>query len=364
MHDTALINASKFLIKYKTKNIDPAILDVGSYDVNGSLKPLLTKLYPRGKYIGIDIEKGPNVDLVYDGKILPFDNESFDLIVSTSCFEHDYHFWETFAEMVRVLKKDGIIYINAPSAGPYHCYPIDCWRFYADSWKGLAKWCREYRKMDIEIIESYIEPIGEFHDSVGVFKKITQKEILEIRFQLLCSTPSTINEHCLVFRKYGSLCEHITNCGHETSLPFIVTYPKKLTDVGTIDKSTEICVSNEIEYKYYKENSLTCPIESTDLLFISTWHVYGQLKRELERWNSNVRKYIIMHATAIDADEGETIRMRMDAQKQRKESGFSLDEINKGTQPAIDEFLIKHPEWKLIERFMNNNGVTILGRSS
>ena len=38
------------------------ILDVGSYDVNGSYKTLFTS--PTFEYTGLDMESGPNVDIV------------------------------------------------------------------------------------------------------------------------------------------------------------------------------------------------------------------------------------------------------------------------------------------------------------
>jgi len=34
----------------------------------------------------------------------------------------------------------------------------------------------------------------------------------------------------------------------------------------------------------------------------------------------------------------------------------------KGLWPAVEEFINEHPEWKIKERFTNNNGLTILER--
>lgn len=93
------------------------------------------------KYICLDIEPHPSVDVVIKpGEKFPFENGSIDIIVSTSCFEHDPCFWVTFKEMCRVTKLDGFIYINAPSNGEYHKYPGDNWRFYPDAGQALAYW--------------------------------------------------------------------------------------------------------------------------------------------------------------------------------------------------------------------------------
>lgn len=186
MHPEAQELFRKFLSKYYPKeDLEgkiPEILDVGSYNVNGSLKDLLqeflgilvTARTPEAcktkarklKYVGLDQAKGPNVDVVGDAHRMPFEPERFDIIISSSCFEHDEMFWVTFAEMARVLKTGGLLYICVPSSGPYHGFPGDCWRFYADSWKSLAKWCPS-----LELIEASIDTTGVWKDTVGIFRK-------------------------------------------------------------------------------------------------------------------------------------------------------------------------------------------------
>ncbi len=103
-------------------------------------------------------------------------------------------------------------------------------------------------------------------------------------------------------------------------------------------------------------------MEKTDLLFIDTWHVYGHLKRELDRWNTYANKYIILHDTTVDGEVGESARHKWDIPKQMLESGLSREEIERGLWPAVEEFLALHPEWKLKERYTNNNGLTVLER--
>jgi SAM-dependent methyltransferase len=169
MHDTAYKNGEKFFDKYCKDGIEnKTILDVGSYDVCGTLKPI----FKEGKYTGLDIEAGPNVDVVITPHEFPFERDSFDIIVSSSCFEHNPMFWLTFSEMCRVAKSGGYIYICAPSAGAYHGHPGDCWRFYADSWKALETWAKR-NGHDVELVESYVETDSyqSWKDSVGIYRK-------------------------------------------------------------------------------------------------------------------------------------------------------------------------------------------------
>lgn len=129
------------------------ILDIGSRDVNGTLRSVKPA---HAGYLGVDMQAGPGVDLVVDDPhALPFAEQSFHVVVSTSCLEHDPMFWLTFAEMVRVVKAGGLIYINAPSNGLYHGYPFDHWRFYPDSGKALEQWAGKCGT-PVELIESFI----------------------------------------------------------------------------------------------------------------------------------------------------------------------------------------------------------------
>lgn len=115
------------------------VLDIGSYDVNGTYKTLFGEKY---SYFGADIEKGPNVDIVltdiynWNG----IEDNSFDVVISGQAFEHIEYPWETIKEMTRVLKPDGFLCIIAPSSAREHRYPLDCYRYYQDGLPALIKW--------------------------------------------------------------------------------------------------------------------------------------------------------------------------------------------------------------------------------
>jgi hypothetical protein len=192
-----------------------------------------------------------------------------------------------------------------------------------------------------------------------------------------CRTPSDINEHLPTLYSYAKQCESIVECGvrHVVSsyafgYGLLGKSNNSLTLIDPIKDETQIdsflveCKSEGINATFVHASDLDCPLVETDMLFIDTWHVYGQLKRELSRWNSSVKKYIIMHDTTVDEWLGETIRCGWNADEQSKKFGIPVDEINKGLWPAVEEFLAEHPEWKLEKRYTHNNGLTILSRIS
>jgi hypothetical protein len=186
-----------------------------------------------------------------------------------------------------------------------------------------------------------------------------------------------IMEHLMTLYKYAKECDSVFETGVRgcvSSWAFLKglldgdrTNKKKLflNDITTcyIDGLLSISKNFDIEITYEWKNNLLLEFNQTyDITFIDTWHVYGQLKRELDKFSKITNKYIIMHDTTIDEIYGETIRQGLNAEKQSKESGIPIEEINKGLWPAITDFLQNNPEWYIKERFTNNNGLTILSR--
>ena len=111
------------------------LLDVGCGD-----KPYerLFRPYVR-EYVGVEYEatfrktsaqsraKGP--DVVYDGKTLPFEDESFDTVMSIQVLEHTPEPGHLIAEMARVLKPDGVLILGAPFSFRLHEEPHDYFRY-------------------------------------------------------------------------------------------------------------------------------------------------------------------------------------------------------------------------------------------
>lgn len=169
MHTSALKHAKRFFDSYAGNLRSATVLDIGAQDVNGSLKDVCPAQL---KYIGVDFVPGKGVDVILeDPYLLPFGDQSADIIVSNSCFEHSEMFWLLFLEIMRVLKPAGLFYLNAPSNGRFHRYPVDCWRFYPDSGRALVTWARR-NKYDPLLLESFIgrqQGEGAWNDFVAVF---------------------------------------------------------------------------------------------------------------------------------------------------------------------------------------------------
>lgn len=98
---------------FNSSSTDLKILEIGSYDVNGSIR----KIMPKHKvYIGVDLSEGPGVDLIASGHTVKLD-EQFDIVLSCECFEHNPFWKETFLNMHDHLQKDGVMIVTCASTG-------------------------------------------------------------------------------------------------------------------------------------------------------------------------------------------------------------------------------------------------------
>ena len=180
MHQTAMANGEIFFKTYVSQIPSETIklIEIGSQNVNGSLRSVAPSYI---EYIGVDFVEGDGVDVILDDPYsLPFESNSADVIISSSCFEHSEMFWLVFLEVLRVLKPHGLLYLNVPSNGQIHRFPVDCWRFYPDSGHALVTWAK-HNGINARLLESYVSyqtvviediAMGDtWNDFIGVFVK-------------------------------------------------------------------------------------------------------------------------------------------------------------------------------------------------
>ena len=172
---------------------------------------------------------------------------------------------------------------------------------------------------------------------------------IEEKYQLLCATPSDINEHLPTLRKYATGCESIVEVGVRAIVStwvFLAAKPKQLLSVdithpkeygGDLFEVYDRADEQGVNFGFVERSSLEIELPEHDLLFIDTLHTYAQLSAELEKHHSKVKKYIAMHDTNLAGDPD-------------------------NMKGAVNDFLVKHPEWAIKEYFDNCNGLTILHR--
>jgi SAM-dependent methyltransferase len=104
-------------------------------DFGCGAKPYAQYFTHTDEYIGLDIEKSGHaheyeqIDVYYDGKIIPFEENHFDAVFSSEVFEHVFNLEEILPEIRRVLKPGGKLLFTCPFAWPEHEVPYDFARY-------------------------------------------------------------------------------------------------------------------------------------------------------------------------------------------------------------------------------------------
>ena len=116
-------------IETLANNINGKTLDIGC-----GAKQYENMFKKTSDYIGIEIEtdlqKKRNIaDHYYDGKKIPFKDESFDSILTFQVFEHIFEPKEFLSEITRVLKPGGHVLITVPFIWDEHEKPYDFGRY-------------------------------------------------------------------------------------------------------------------------------------------------------------------------------------------------------------------------------------------
>lgn len=113
------------------------VLEVGSLNVNGTVRQYFKNF---NVYVGLDMRRGRNVQLVAKADNIPFADETFNCVACCEMLEHDDHFWVSIKEMRRVLKKGGLLLLTVPGiAFGKHDHPADYWRFTGEALEVLMR---------------------------------------------------------------------------------------------------------------------------------------------------------------------------------------------------------------------------------
>lgn len=178
--------------------------------------------------------------------------------------------------------------------------------------------------------------------------------MLDYYYNRAASNYSDIHLHIPRLKALAENCESVIEFGtaNVTSTWALASArPKKLTCVDVsrtenVDILEKTCADNNIDFDFVLENTLKVTIDEVDMIFIDTFHSYSQLKQELLLHGNKAKKYLAFHDT-------ETFG-------RRSEDG----DTEKGLLNAIEEFIKDNPHWKVKKIYTDNNGLTILERSS
>ncbi|MDR0743228.1 MAG: class I SAM-dependent methyltransferase [Tannerella sp.] len=185
------LHLAKAMKKYASE-LNGRLLDFGC----GS-KPYKYLFKHVREYVGIDVEneghshQNENVDIYYDGENLPFNDETFDSILSNEVLEHVPNINGSLAELNRILKPGGKILITVPFVCFEHELPYDFRRFTVN---GLIHALNEYG-FEIIVAEktgSYFEVIVQLWMSYLQEILYTKNRVVNVLINFIFISPSTL----------------------------------------------------------------------------------------------------------------------------------------------------------------------------
>lgn len=199
-------------------------------------------------------------------------------------------------------------------------------------------------------------------------------EALRTEYEYHVNVSSDIHEHLPTLRTLARECCSVVELGlrtmestwgilqglaethssHRSYLGIDLSIPPE----EILNKAKTLAQQNGISFCFLQANDLTVDLPPTDMLFIDTLHTYCQLTSELEKFSSQVAKFIAMHDTSGPWGEVD------DAEYCGNYSEYPawIDRTQRGLWAAVRDFLQRHPEWELKARYLNCNGLTVLQR--
>lgn len=99
--------------KYSNYFNNSKVIEVGSLNINGTVRVFFNNC----EYIGSDVDNGNCVDVVCEGQNLKYEDNFFDTSISCECFEHNPYWIETFKNMYRMTKNNGIVIMTCATTG-------------------------------------------------------------------------------------------------------------------------------------------------------------------------------------------------------------------------------------------------------
>jgi SAM-dependent methyltransferase len=108
----------------------------------------------RTNVVQVDVFRFPMVDVVASADALPFRADTFDAVISQAVFEHLQYPDAAAAEVLRVLKPDGMAKIDTAFLQPEHAYPH---HYFNATEAGLRHWFRDF-ELQWSGVEAYQHP--------------------------------------------------------------------------------------------------------------------------------------------------------------------------------------------------------------
>jgi SAM-dependent methyltransferase len=155
--------------------LDKLVLDVGSYNFNGTNRELFDKSCT---YYGNDVATAENVNLPYVTSELPFFEPTFDTIVSSECFQNDPEYVKSFQKIVSILRPGGLFAFTCATTG---CPEFGTRRFHTNrslaALENMARWSNYFKPLTFEDLKAAI-PLNDIFSNYSAYYNANSKDFM------------------------------------------------------------------------------------------------------------------------------------------------------------------------------------------
>ena len=128
-------NFRRFTQEILKNAVSPKVLVVGAGEIGQGLDALIAE--PHIQVLESDVALGERTQIVADCHAIPFETGTFDGIVAQAVLEHVWSPAKCVAEMSRVLRPSGVVYVEIPFMQPVHGGRFDFTRLTHSGLRGL-----------------------------------------------------------------------------------------------------------------------------------------------------------------------------------------------------------------------------------
>lgn len=219
----AMLTSPVYIIRsglYKTIVHLAPLIKGSVLDIGCGQKPYESIFLNAKSYIGVDIEvSGHNhddskVDFYYDGKTLPFSDNSFDSLVCFEVLEHVFNVDELLAELNRVIKPNGFFLLTVPFVWEEHETPYDFSRYTS---YGMVNIMTKNKFEVVELIKSTnnVSTIGQLFINYLAQHALHNGAVMALFFQVIIIFPLNLVVlflSCILPKRYSLFCNTILLC--------------------------------------------------------------------------------------------------------------------------------------------------------
>lgn len=163
--------------------------------------------------------------------------------------------------------------------------------------------------------------------------------------------PRDLDKHLDKLSELAAQCGHATELAHRRESTIALLAAEHVNSYNAeIDPVLTRLVDlfpARLDLTNFKLDGPLPDIQDTDLLFLDTIGTAPRLYSELQKYHSQVSRYIVVHDTQLYRDRGE------DSTPQRPTPGLLH---------ALRQFMTEHPEWSVIYHTHEQYGLTVIGK--